>query len=146
ADDGQLFVSGEGLDAVVIIFPSSTEVDQTILAGHAPGAMAVTKGVPKPPPYLLVTNPESDKVTIFDIETRDMVAAVQVGRGPRSIQMTPDDEYALVLNRDSGDLAIIRIRSLTTPGGSTRLYRPAPIFTMIPVGEKPTSAAVLAFG
>ena len=143
ADDGQLFVSGEGMDAVVIIFPSSTEVEQTLLAGHAPGAMAVTKGDPKPPPYLLVANPESDKVTVLNIDTRDLVAVVQVGRGPRFIRMTPDDEYALVLNRESGDLAMIRIRSLMTPDGSTRFYRSAPLFTMIPVGEKPVSAAVV---
>ena len=30
---GQLFVTGDGMDAVVIVFPYSTEVDQTILAG-----------------------------------------------------------------------------------------------------------------
>jgi YVTN family beta-propeller protein len=146
ADDGQLFVSGDGMDAVVIIFPSSTEVDQTILAGHAPGAMAVTKGILKLPPYLLVANPESDKVTVLDIDTRALVAVVQVGRGPRTICMTPDDEYALVLNRESGDLAVIRTRSLTGPDGFTRPNRLAPLFTLIPVGQKPVSAAVLGFG
>jgi len=144
ADDGQLFVSGDGLDAVVIVFPSSTELDQTILAGHAPGAMAVTHS--RTSLYLLVTNPESGKVMIFDISTRGLVAAVQVGRGPRSIHVTPDDEYALVLNYDSGDVAVIRTRSITAPGAATnRLYRPAPLFDLIPVGQKPVSAAILAF-
>jgi YVTN family beta-propeller protein len=142
ADDGQLFVSGDGMDAVAIIFPSSTEVEQTILAGHAPGAMAVTKG-PAPPPYLLVANPENDKVTVLNIDTRELVAVVQVGRGPRFIRMTPDDEYALVLNQDSGDLAMIRTRSLMTPDGYMRRSRSAPLFTMIPVGEKPVSAAII---
>ena len=146
ADDGQLFVSGEGMDGVVIIFPSSTEVEQSVLVGHAPGAMAVTKGVPNPPPYLLVANPESDKVTVLDIDTRELVAVVQVGRGPRSICMTPDDEYALVLNQESGDLAMIRTRSLITPDGYTRRNRSAPLFTLIPVGEKPVSAAVMGLG
>jgi DNA-binding beta-propeller fold protein YncE len=146
ADDGQLFVSGDGMDAVVIIFPSSTEVEQTILAGHAPGVMAVTKGVAQPPPYLLVANPDSDKVTVFDIDTRDLVAVVQVGRGPGFIGMTPDDEYALVLNRESGDLAMIRPSSLRTPDGYTRRNRSAPLFTLIPVGEKPVSAVVVGLG
>jgi len=145
ADDGQLFVSGDGMDAVAIIFPSTTEVEQTILAGHAPGAMAVTKGVPQPPPYLLVTNPDSDKVTVINIDTRELVAVVQVGRGPRFIRMTPDDQYALVLNRESGDLAMIRTAALTTPDGYTRRSRQAPLFTMIPVGEMPVSAAVVGF-
>ncbi len=145
ADDGQLFVSGDGMDAVAIIFPSTTEVEQTVLAGHAPGVMAVTKGSPKPPAYLLVANPESDKVTVLNIETRELVAVVQVGRGPRFIRMTPDDEYALVLNADSGDLAVIRIGSLMTPDGYTRRDKSAPLFTIIPVGERPVSAAVVGY-
>jgi YVTN family beta-propeller protein len=102
--------------------------------------------VPNPPPYLLVANPESDKVTVLDIDTRELVAVVQVGRGPRSICMTPDDEYALVLNQESGDLAMIRTRSLITPDGYTRRNRSAPLFTLIPVGEKPVSAAVMGLG
>ena len=39
---GQLFISGDGVDAIVIVFPYTTEVDQTILACHTPDAMAVT--------------------------------------------------------------------------------------------------------
>ena len=141
SDNGQLFVSGDGMDAVVIIFPSSTEVDQTILAGHTPDAMAVTS---KNPLYLLVANPGSNSVTVLDIETRKLVAVVQVGQQPRFILMTPDDEYALVLNQESGDLAMIRTLSLSVaPDGSTRRFKSAPLFTLIPVGEKPVSAAVL---
>jgi hypothetical protein len=55
--------------------------------------------------------------------------------------MTPDDQYALILNRRSGNMAVIRlaavIRSRT---------RGAPLFTTIPVGSAPVSAAVLAVG
>ena len=40
----------------------------------------------------------------------------------------------------SGDLALIRIFSLR----ARYRYKPAPLFTMIPVGEKPVSAAVVA--
>ena len=40
----------------------------------------------------------------------------------------------------SGDLALIRIFSLR----ARYRYTPAPLFTMIPVGEKPVSAAVVA--
>jgi DNA-binding beta-propeller fold protein YncE len=149
ADHGQLFVSGDGMDAVVIIFPYTTEIEQTVLAGHAPGVMATTGGPPdggsSVPPYLLVANPENDKVTVLRIDTRGLVAVVQVGRGPRTICMTPDDEYGLVLNYDSGDLAMIRTRALLTPDGYMRRSRSAPVFTMIPVGEKPIGAAVVGY-
>ncbi|HEY2014220.1 MAG TPA: beta-propeller fold lactonase family protein [Bryobacteraceae bacterium] len=141
---GQLFISGDGMDAIVIVFPYTTEVDQTILAGHAPEAMAVTS---KQPPYLLVANPDSNGITVLDVDTRKLVAVVQVGQEPRQILMTPDEEYALVLNQKSGDLAVIRILSLAfAPDGSRRRFKSAPLFTLIPVGEKPVSAAVVDLG
>ena len=136
-DGGQLFISGDGMDAVVIVYPYQTEVAETILAGHAPGVMAITDTSPS---YLLVANPESSGITVFDVDTRKLVAVVQVGRQPGSILVTPDNQYALVLNEESGDLAVIRIFSLA----ARYRYKPAPLFTMIPVGEKPVSAAVVA--
>jgi YVTN family beta-propeller protein len=136
-DGGQLFISGDGMDAVVIVYPYQTEVAETILAGHAPGVMAITDTSPS---YLLVANPESSRITVFDVDTRKLVAAVQVGRQPGSILVTPDNQYVLVLNEQSGDLAVIRIFSLA----ARYRYKPAPLFTMIPVGEKPVSAAVVA--
>ncbi len=133
ADGGQLFVSGPGMDAVVIVYPYQTEIGETILAGRAPAAMAVTG------PYLLVTNPETGTVTALDIETRRLAAVVAVGREPRHILITPDRQYALVLNEKSGDLAVIRIASL-----ATRRYKSAPLFAMLPVGDKPVSASVVS--
>jgi|SRR5271157_385125 len=137
-DGGQLFISGDGMDAVVIVYPYQTEVAETILAGRAPGVMEITDTSPS---YLLVANPETSGVSVFDVDTRKLVAVVQVGRRPGSILITPDNQYVLVLNEESGDLAVIRIFSLA---GRYR-YKPAPLFTMIPVGEKPVSAAVVAF-
>jgi DNA-binding beta-propeller fold protein YncE len=136
-DGGQLFISGDGMDAVVILYPYQTEVEETILAGHAPGVMAITDTSPS---YLLVANPETSRITVFDVDTRKLVAAVQVGRQPGSILITPDNQYILVLNEQSGDLAVIRIFSLA----ARYRYKPAPLFTMIPVGEKPVGAAVVA--
>jgi DNA-binding beta-propeller fold protein YncE len=136
-DGGQLFISGDGMDAVVIVYPQREEVAETILAGHAPGVMAITDTSPS---YLLVANPESSRITVFDVDMRKLVAVVQVGRRPGSILITPDNQYILVLNEQSGDLAVIRIFSLA----ARYRYKPAPLFTMIPVGEKPVGAAVVA--
>jgi DNA-binding beta-propeller fold protein YncE len=136
-DGGQLFISGDGMDAVVILYPYQTEVAETILAGHAPGVMAITDTSPS---YLLVANTETSGVMVFDVDTRMKVALIQVGRQPGSILITPDNQYALVLDEESGDLAVIRIFSLA----ARYRYKPAPLFTLIPVGEKPVSAAVVA--
>ncbi|HWB87268.1 MAG TPA: YncE family protein [Bryobacteraceae bacterium] len=135
---GQLFVSGDGMDAVAIVYPYTTEVGETILAGHAPGAMATT--IAGSASYLLVANPDSSTVTVLDIDTRKLVALVQVGQQPGHIFITPDKQYALVLDEKSGDLAVIRIAAL-----AARRYKIAPLFTLVPIGDKPVSAAVVAF-
>jgi YVTN family beta-propeller protein len=146
ADGGHLYVTGDGMDAVVSVFPYRTEVWETLLAGHAPGAMAIAES-DRPPAYLLVANPAADSVTVLDVETGKLVALVQVGGGPCQIVLTPDNEYALVLNEKSGDMAVIRIFSLggnQVGGDRVKRYKSAPLFTMIPVGERPVSAAVVA--
>jgi DNA-binding beta-propeller fold protein YncE len=143
-DGGQVFVSGDGLDAVVIIYVYQTEIAETLLAGRAPAAMAAMDS----PAYLMVANPETNSVTVLDLDTNGrLVASVQVGQSPQSILVTPAresmDQYALVLNEKSGDLAVIRIKSLPVTAEERR--RPTPIFALIPVGEKPVSAAVMTF-
>ena len=138
ADEGQIFISGPGRDAVVIVYPYQTEIGETILAGRAPAAMSVVAA--NGANYLLVTNPETNSVTALDVDTRRLAAVVNVGREPRHILVTPDRQYALVLNEGSGDLAVIRIASL-----AARRYKSAPLFTLIPVGEKPVDAAVITF-
>jgi 6-phosphogluconolactonase (cycloisomerase 2 family) len=141
-DGGQLFVSGDGMDAVVIVYPYRTEVAETMLAGHAPDGMAVTDY------FLLVTNPHSNSITVLDFDNmgKKLVAAVQVGQEPRHILITPDKQYALVLNRKSGDMAVVRIYSLTNQDAMRRYRYPIPLFTMIPVGEQPVDAAIVSFG
>lgn len=135
SDGGQLFITGDGMDAVAVVYPYRTEVAESILAGRSPAGMAVTG------PYLLVANPATDSVTVLDIETRKLVAVVQVGREPGEIVITPDKQYALVLNEKSGDMAVIRLFALTTRRPN---FKSAPLFTMIPVGAKPVGAAVVA--
>jgi YVTN family beta-propeller protein len=145
ADGGHLYVTGDGMDAVVSVFPYRTEVWETLLAGHAPGAMAIAES-DRPPAYLLVANPDADSVTVLDVETGKLAALVNVGREPRHIVITPDNQYALVLNEKSGDMAVIRIFSLggnQVGGDRVKRYKSAPLFTMIPVGEGPVSAAVI---
>lgn len=137
ADGGQVFVTGSGMDAVVIVYPYSTEVDGTLLAGRAPGVMAVS--APPGPEYLFVANPPSGDVTILDIETRRVIAVVTVGGEPGYISVTPDSQYALVLSRLSGNMSVIRIADVVP----TRT-RSAPLLAVIPVGLTPVSAAVLS--
>lgn len=129
-DGGQLFVTGEGMDGVVIVYPYQTEIAETVLAGHAPGAMAVSDTL------LFIVSPQSGDVTIMEIDSRKVIAVVQVGADPGTVVVTPDNRYALVLNRKSGDVAVLRAST-----AATKKFRWT-LLTLIPVGEKPVSAAV----
>jgi YVTN family beta-propeller protein len=143
ADGGQLFVTGEGMDAVVVVYPSYTpEVKETVLAGHNPGAMAACN-LTASAQYLFVANPKSADVSILDIETRSVVAVTPVGTQPSYITITPDDQYALVLNEVSGDMAVIRIPNVTRAVSEQRRWKKGPLFMLIPVGSKPVSAAIV---
>ena len=134
ADGGQLFVTGEGMDAVVVVYPYHTpEVAETVLAGHDPGPMAASMA------YLFVASPASGDVNILEISSRKVVAVASVGADPGFITVTPDDQYALVLNRKSGDVAVLRIGAITK-----NRNRRASLLTVIPVGSRPVSAAVRA--
>jgi YVTN family beta-propeller protein len=135
-DGGQLFVTGEGVDGVVIVYPYHTpEVDKTVIAGHAPGAMAASES------YLFVASPQSGDVSILNISTQRVIAVLPVGNDPGFIAVTPDDQYALVLNRKSGDVAVLDV-DLIAPNRYKE--RAAKLATVIPVGSKPVSAAVRA--
>lgn len=131
-DGGQLFITGDGLDAVVIVYPYHTpEVAETILAGHGPAAMAATDT------YLFIASPQAGNVSILTINPPQVFGVVSVGSDPGFIAITPEEQYVLVLNRKSGDVAVLRAAEIQpTP------HRPSPLLTMIPVGSRPVSAAV----
>jgi YVTN family beta-propeller protein len=133
-DGGQMFVIATGEDSVAIVSPFQNQIDQTIVAGRQPYAMAVsaTRNL------LLITNPESGDLTILDIETRKLAASVHVGGEPGEVLLTPDEEYALVLSRDAGDVAVVRMQTVLD-----RANRTKPILTMFPMGSSPQSALVI---
>jgi YVTN family beta-propeller protein len=127
---GQLFVTGPGMDGVVIVYLYQTEIAETVLAGHAPGAMAVSDSL------LFVASPQSGDVSILEIFSRKVIAVVPVGTDPGAVVITPDNRYALVLNRKSGDVAVLRASTLA---GNRFKWA---LLTVIPVGSRPVSAAV----
>ncbi|MBS1873994.1 MAG: hypothetical protein JSU00_12335 [Acidobacteria bacterium] len=134
-DGGQLFVTGDGLDAAVVVYPYHTpQVAETVLAGRGPAAMAASD---TRPPYLFITNPPSGEVSILNITTRRVISVAAVGAEPGYVTVTPDQQFALVLNRKSGDMAVLRIHADMANRAKT-----AALFTMIPVGSKPVSAVV----
>lgn len=134
ADGGQLFVTGEGVDAVVVVYPFHTpEVAETVTAGHEPGPMAVSQS------FLFIASPGADDVSVMQIASRRVIAIAPTGREPGAIAVTPDDQFALILNRQSGDVSVLRIDAITR-----NRDRRASLLTVIPVGSRPVSAVVRA--
>lgn len=132
-DGGQLFVTGSGRDAVVIIYPYDIpEVAETILVGHDPGMMTASSS------FLFLTNSGSNDVTVLNIPTHKVVAVLPVGSDPGQVAITPDEVFALVLNRESGNVTVLNIDAIQ-PG---RVSAAAALVTVIPVGSRPVSAAM----
>jgi YVTN family beta-propeller protein len=88
--------------------------------------------------YLFVASPQSGDVSILDIGTQKVIGVQHVGSDPGFIVVTPGDQYALVLNRKSGDVAVLR--GEVAPNRYKE--RRGKLLTVIPVGSKPVSAAV----
>ena len=131
ADAGQLFVTGEGMDGVAIVFPYRVlQVEQTVLAGRDPGIMAVSET----PAYLFVGSASGSDVCILNIDSRKVVGIVDVAQRPEFITVTPDNQYALVLDRSSGNLAIIHIAAFRLNPEASRTKSGAALFTILPVG------------
>ena len=139
-DQGQLFVSGEGMDGIAIVFPFKVlEVEQTILAGRDPGVMACSGN----PADLFVASHSGSDVCILNIDTRKIVGIVDVGQTPSYIAITPDSQYALVLNKTSGYVAVIHIPANSPTVRADRYKMGASLFTIIPVGGEPVHAAIV---
>ncbi len=140
ADGGQLFISGEGMDGIAIVFPYRVlQVDQTVLAGRDPGIMAVSAA----PPYLFVASAMGSDISILDIDNRRVIALVDVAQQPAFMVLTPDNQYALVLNQVSGDMAVIHVAAIRRDFLTSSHKAGAALFTMLPVGDRPIHAIVV---
>jgi hypothetical protein len=143
ADQGQLFVTGDGMDAVAIIFPyNPLEVEQTVLAGRDPGVMACSEE----PAYLFVGSDTGPDVSILDIDTRRMIGIVDAGQTSTLIAVTPDSQYALILSESAGTMAVIHIPDVVNNVGNydkRRNKSTASLFTLIPVGSRPVDLAIV---
>lgn len=139
---GQMFVTGPGEDAVAIVRPFQNDVDQTVLAGRTPYAMAVSESRN----LLFVTNIESGDLTIMDIETRTPAASVHVGENPGEILLTPDGQYALVMDKRTGNVSVVRIPTVLDhdPGALGRV-KAKPLFTVFSTAADARSAIIVPF-
>src|SRR5205823_13175260 len=91
------------------------------------------------PPYLFVGSATGSDVSILNIDTRKVIGAVDIGKRPSYITTTPDSQYALILDEQAGDLAIVRIPAIRANRNRTGVS----LFTVLPVGDRPVQAVVV---
>ena len=137
ADQGQLFVTGKGMDGVAIIFPYQTmEVEQTLLATRNPGFMATSDE----PDYLFIASTNGSDIGILNIDTRKLMGFVDVGGQSEFIAVTPDNRFALVLNKTTGTMAAIYIPAIK----ATREKKGPSLSALVDVGAEPVHLAVVS--
>ena len=132
----QLFITGEGMDAVVVVYPYHTpEVAETVLAGHAPGPMAASLA------YLFVASPASGDLASATLNqlaqgggggVGGRGSGVHHGYAGRSICAGAEPQIRATF-------AVLRVGAITK-----NRERRASLLTVIPVGSRPVSAVVRA--
>jgi len=87
-----------------------------------------------------VTNFGSNSVAVYDIDMGRRLPTLTVGSRPDGLALTPDQNYLLVLDTQSGDVTVIQKR---TP----RKLEPTEysLLTLIPVGMQPNAIVIKAF-
>ena len=146
ADGGQVFITGANREPQLVIFdPYQNQVDQTLYAGHALYGMAVAPGRG----LLFLSNPDAGDVTILNIESRRVVSSIRTGGKPSEILIAPStdlEEYAFVVDADTGDVSVIHIPAVMhKPGDAFIAEPPKPIFAVFHGGADPQSAVIVPY-
>jgi len=145
---GQVFVTGADGEAQLVIFsPYQNQIDQTMYAGRAPWGMAVAPSRN----LLFLSNPDAGDVAIMDIETRRIIASIRTGGRPREILIAADakpadEEYAFVVDGDTGDVSVIHIPIVMHRHGDALIAEaPKPVFAVFHAGAEPQSAVIVPY-
>ena len=136
-DGGELYVISPESHGLQAINTWTHEVGDYVVLGDSP-----TRGILSADASLLyVTDATAGRVTAVDIYNRRVIRnangrelLISVGQSPDAVRFDPDENLLLVVNHDSGDLAVIRAR-----------FDNQSLLTMIPVGDHPQDIAVKLF-
>jgi YVTN family beta-propeller protein len=129
-DGGEAFVSNFDSDTISEIYTSSNEVGGAYLMGTHP----VRSVVSADNALLYVSNFGSGGVSIYSIDDGKLVRpGVKVGEGPTALAFAGSGHFLLVVDAQSGDIAVVRTAS------------PASLLTLFPAGRSPNDVVVKAF-
>jgi YVTN family beta-propeller protein len=129
-DGGEAFVSNYDSDTISEITTSSNEVGGAYLVGAHPvrGLVSADNSL------LYVSDFSAGWVGIYSIDDGKLINSVRVGEGPDALAFSADRHLLLVVNAQSGDIAVVRTGA-----------NPASLLTLFPAGRTPNDIAVKAF-
>ena len=119
-----------------VIETNNNEVGGSYLIGTKPARGVVSADSSR----LYVSNFGSNAVAVYDMDNGKVIASVSVGSRPDGLALSNSENYVLVLNSQSGDVAVIQKRTATK-----RDPNEYSLLTMIAVGVQPNNIAVKSF-
>jgi YVTN family beta-propeller protein len=89
---------------------------------------------------LYVSNFGANSIAVYDIDLGRVIAVLPVGTHPDALALSQSQNYLLVLNSGSGDVAVIQKRK-------PKKLEPSEysLLTIIPVGMQPNQIVVKSF-
>ena len=124
-DAKEIWVSHRGDGALSIIDTSTDTVKQTVTTGTK---MANRVKFTLDGKRVLLSDPPSNQVLVYDATTRQLVKKLDVEKGPEGILMAPDGKRAFVACSDAGKVIVLDLDSLTITGS-------------VPTGNQPDGMA-----
>jgi YVTN family beta-propeller protein len=129
-DGGEAFVSNYDSDTISELTTSSNEVGGAYLIGARPvrGLVSADNSL------LYVSDFSAGRVGVYSIDDGKLLGAgVKVGEGPDALAFSASGHFLLVVDAQSGDIAVVRTAN------------PASLFTLFPAGRAPNDIVVKAF-
>jgi YVTN family beta-propeller protein len=130
-DGGEIFVSNSLSDSVSEIYNTTDEVGDTYMIGADP----VRGLVSRDNALLYVANQRSQDLTVYSIEDGKRVNVnppLHVGDGATAMAFSAAGHLLFVVDRGSGDVAVVRTATLS-------------LFTLLPAGRDPNAIVDKAF-
>lgn len=125
APDGRLaYVTHPDLSKVSVVDLVQKRVLRTIKSPGSPFGVAIARNG-----RLFVADWNGSHVSVVEADGGEAATAVQVGRAPAHILLTPDEKLLFVANRESDSVSVIRTADLT-------------VVATVPVGRAPFAMAL----
>ncbi len=102
---GEVYVSNEGNDTVVVLDLDTLEVQHVIETGGRPRDLRFGPGGNQ----LFIAASEADRIEILDLETKTLSGYIETGDDPEIFDIDPTGEILVVSNEDDAAATVIDI-------------------------------------